>query len=77
LKVATGYRIFDKSNKEVFFSGAIPMDEYIQKGNSVVPFGLKVETKDLPPGDYRLVLLAVDGVKNTAPNREVLFTLQN
>ena len=77
LKVAAGYRIFDQANNEVFFSGAVPMDDFIHKGNSVVPFGLKVEIKDLPPGDYRLVLLAVDGVKNSAPNREVQFSLQN
>lgn len=53
------------------------MDDFIHKGNSVVPFGLKVDIKNLPPGDYRLVLLAVDGVKNSAPNREVQFTVQN
>jgi len=30
--------------------------EYIQKGNPVIPFGLMVHLKDLPPGNYRLVL---------------------
>jgi VWFA-related protein len=75
-KLAAGYRIFDKAtNKELFFTGGIPMDTFIEKGNSVVPFALRVETKDLPPGNYRLVLLAVDGKNNQAPQRPVEFSL--
>jgi VWFA-related protein len=75
-KLAAGYRIFDKAtNKEMFFTGGIPMDNFIEKGNSVVPFALRVETKDLPPGNYRLVLLAVDGKNNQAPQRPVEFSL--
>ena len=76
MKVLAGYRIFDKSsNKEVFFTGAIPMESFMEKGNAVVPFALKVETKDLPPGNYRLVLLALDGKNTPAPQRPVEFTL--
>lgn len=77
-KVAAGYHIFDKAtNKDLFFSQAIPLDDFIQKGNAVVPFGLKVQLKDLAAGNYRLVLLAVDGAKNQAPPREVEFTITN
>jgi len=77
-KLASGYRIFDKAtNKEVFFTGGVPMDSFVEKGNPVVPFALRVETKDLPPGNYRLVLLAVDGKNNQAPQRPVEFTLSN
>jgi VWFA-related protein len=77
-KVVSGYRVFDKStNKEVFFTGGVPLDSFVQKGNAVVPFALKVETKDLPPGNYRLVLLAVDGKNNQAPQRPVEFALSN
>jgi VWFA-related protein len=76
-KVATGYRIFDKDNKQVFFTNVVPLDAFIQKGNPVVPFALKVETKDLQPGNYRLVLLAVDGKNNQAPQRPVDFTVSN
>jgi hypothetical protein len=75
MKVLTGYRIFDNNNKEVFFTGGIPMESFIEKGNSVVPFALRVETKDLQPGNYRLVLLAVDGKNNQAPQRPVEFSL--
>ena len=53
------------------------MDSFIEKGNPVVPFALKVETKDLTPGSYRLVLLAVDGKNMQAPQRPVEFTLTN
>lgn len=75
-RVVTGYRIFEKTtNKEMFFTGGIPMDDFIHKGSPVVPFGLKVQLKDLPAGNYRLVLLAVDGNNNQAPQREADFSL--
>ena len=74
-RLLTGYRIFDGSNKEVFFTGGVPLDSFIEKGNPVVPFALRVETKDLQPGKYRLVLLAVDGKNNQAPQRPVEFTV--
>lgn len=77
-KVLSGYRIFDKAtNKEVFFSQGQSMDGFMEKGNSVVPFAFKVQTKDLQPGNYRLVLLAVDGKNQQAPQRLVEFTLSN
>jgi len=77
-KVVSGYRIFDKAtNKEVFFTGGVPLDGFVQKGNPVVPFALRVEIKDLAPGNYRLVLLAVDGQNNQAPMRPVEFSMSN
>jgi hypothetical protein len=73
-QVGVGYRVFERAtNKEVFFTGVVLADEFIQKGNPVVPVGLKVTVKDLPPGSYRLVMLAVDGLKNQAPQRTVDF----
>jgi hypothetical protein len=76
IKVATGYRIYDSTNKEVFFTGALPMDSFVEKGNPVVPFAWKVDTSKLAPGSYRLVLLAVDGKNNQAPQRPVEFAVQ-
>jgi VWFA-related protein len=76
-RVVAGYSIIDASNKQVFFSGPIPLEEYMQKGNAVVPFGLIVQVKDLPPGNYRLVLQAADSAHNQAPNREAQFTVAN
>lgn len=74
-KIAAGYTILDSSNKNVFSSGAIPLEEFVQKGNAVVPFAMIVKVKDLPPGNYRLVLQAADGAHNQAPNRETQFTV--
>ena len=76
-RVVAGYSILDASNKQVFFSGPIALEEYVQKGNAVVPFGLMVQVKDLPPGNYRLVLQAADGAHNQAPPREAQFTVAN
>ena len=76
-RVVAGYSILDASNKQVFFSGPIPLEEFIQKGNAVVPFGLMVQVKDLPPGNYRLVLQAADGAHNQAPTREAPFSVTN
>jgi hypothetical protein len=75
-KVGAGYRVFEKtSNKQVFFTGAVPLDQFVNKGNTVVPFALKLQTKDIPAGTYRLVLLAADDKGNQAPPREAEITL--
>ena len=76
-KVAAGYRIFDSSKKEVFFTGGITMDSFIEKGNPVVPFAFRVDVTKLQPGMYTLVMLAVDGKNNQAPQRPVEFTIAN
>ena len=73
-KVGLGYRILDRaSKKEVMFTGVVTADEFIRKGNPVVPVGLKVNVKDLAPGAYCLVMQAVDAAGNKAPNRIVDF----
>lgn len=75
-RVGLGYRIFDRAtNKEVFFTGVLPADNFIQKGSPVVPIGLKVSVKDLAPGSYRLTLQAADAAGNKAPNRNVDFDI--
>lgn len=76
-KVAAGYRIFDSANKEVLFTGGVPLDAFVEKGNPVVPFALRVDASKLPAGSYRLVLLAVDGKNNQAPQRPVEFSVSN
>jgi VWFA-related protein len=73
-KIGMGYRVLDRaSKKEVMFTGVVAADAYIKKGNPVVPVGLKVNVKDLTPGSYSLVMQAVDGAGNKAPNRTVDF----
>lgn len=75
-KIGFGYRIFDRAtNKEMFFTGVMPADGFVHAGNTVVPLGLKVAVKDLPPGGYRLMLQAADAVGNKAPNRTVDFDI--
>jgi len=72
--VAMAYRIFERStNKQVFFTEVVRADDFIQKGNSVIPVGMKVKVDDLKPGSYRLVMQAVDSAKNHAPDRSVDF----
>jgi len=76
-KIVMGYRIYQRpGDKEVFFTGPIPAEGFIQKGNSIVPVALKVNVKDLAPGPYRLMLQAADGSGNKAPNRTVDFDVQ-
>jgi VWFA-related protein len=74
--VAFAYRLFDRAtNKELFFTNIIRADDFIQKGNSVIPVGIKVKVDDLKPGSYRLVVQAVDSAKNHAPDRTVEFDI--
>jgi VWFA-related protein len=76
-KIAFGYRIFERAtNKEMFFTGAMPAEAFVHAGNTVVPVGVKVSVKDLPPGGYRLTLQAADAAGHKAPNRSVDFDVQ-
>jgi VWFA-related protein len=73
-KIAVAYHIFERATgKDVMFTGAMPANDFIQKGSPVIPVGLKVNVKDLPVGGYRLMVQAVDSAKHNAPNRTVDF----
>jgi len=73
-QVGMGYRILERvSNKEVFFTGVVKADDFIQKGNPVIPMGLMLKVGDLPAGSYKLLVQAVDGTGSRAPNRTVDF----
>ena len=74
--VGMAYTIFEReSNKKLFFTDVQRADDFVQKGNSVIPIGLKVKVNDLKPGAYRLVMQAVDSAKNNAPSRIVDFDI--
>jgi VWFA-related protein len=76
--VGVGFRLVNRiTEKEVFSSGPIRCDNFIQKGNTVVPVGLKVPVKDIPEGNYKLIFEAIDNAGNRAPNRTVLLDLTN
>jgi len=73
-KVAFAYHIIDRATKkDVMFTGAMPAEDFIQKGNPMIPVALKVATKDLPAGGYQLLVQAVDSAKQNAPNRVADF----
>jgi hypothetical protein len=75
-RVYIGYKIQERaSNKEMFFTKTLSADDFLQKGNPVVPLGMLVAVKDLSPGSYRLVLMAADGLGRQAPARSVDFDL--
>ena len=73
-KIAFAYHILERAtNKDIMFTGAMPANDFIQKGSPVIPVGLKVNVKDLPAGSYKLLVQAVDSAKHNAPNRVVDF----
>jgi len=72
--VGMGYNIIDRaSNQKIFSTGAVRADDFIHKGNPVIPIGMKVKVDSLKPGSYRLVMQAVDGANNHAPDRGLEF----
>jgi VWFA-related protein len=74
--VAFAYHIVERATKkDVLFTGAVHADQFIQKGNSVIPAGMILKVKDLPAGQYSVVVQAVDDANNHAPNRSVDFDL--
>lgn len=76
--VGVGFRLVNRiTEKEAFSSGPLRCDSFIQKGNPVVPVGLKVPVKDIPEGSYRLIFEAIDNAGNRAPSRTVLLDLTN
>jgi VWFA-related protein len=73
-RVGFAYRIMERAtNKQLAFTGVVPLDKFIQKGNPVVPAGMVVTLKDLPPGAYRMTVQAVDELHNNANPRNVDF----
>ncbi len=74
--VGMGYAILERAaNKQLFATGAQRADEFIQKGNPVIPIGMRVVVQDLKPGSYRLRMQAVDALNNHAPDRFVDFDI--
>jgi hypothetical protein len=49
-----------KTGKQAFSSGAINLDSFVEPGNAVVPFALKVPVDQLAPGDYKFEMQAGD-----------------
>jgi hypothetical protein len=74
--VGMGYTLFERAtNKKLMATGAQRADNYIEKGNPVIPFAFKVKVEELKPGSYRLMMQAVDALNNHAPDRFVDFDI--
>jgi hypothetical protein len=75
-RLVLGYKIQERaSSKEVFFTGTVPADGFLQKGSPVVPIGMMVMVKDLAPGSYRIILMAADSGGRQAPARTADFDI--
>lgn len=75
-QLAAGYTIMKRSSgTTIFTTGAAALDGFIQKGNPKVPVAMSVPVKDLAPGSYRLVMMAVDSAGHHAQNRVIDFDI--
>jgi len=75
-QLAAGYTIIERSSgTTIYTTGAASLDGFIQKGNPKVPVAMSVRVKDLAPGSYRLVMMAVDGAGHHATNRVIDFDI--
>ena len=75
-QVMAGYAVVDRTSGNVVFkTPAVRLDDFIQKGSPMVPVALAIKVKDMAPGGYRLVVMAVDSAGHHAPNRTVDFDL--
>jgi hypothetical protein len=73
-QVGFGYYVYERNtNKQLQFTGLMRAEEFMQKGSPVIPVALRVKVDDLPAGGYHLVMQAVDGAGNHAPDRMVDF----
>jgi hypothetical protein len=75
-QLIVAYKILERAtNKEMFFTQGVSADDFIQKGNPVVPVGMVVNTKDLTPGAYKLVFMSADSAGRQVPGRMVDFDI--
>jgi hypothetical protein len=71
------FNIFDrKSNQQVFSSNTMRIDELVQRGNPLVPVGLKLPLDQLQAGDYRLEVRGRDSMGNASPVRSADFSVE-
>jgi hypothetical protein len=65
-----------KTGKKVLSTGGIPVANFEQKGNPVIPLALKVPIDTFPPGDYRLEMWAGEAGGAVSRIRTVTFTAE-
>jgi hypothetical protein len=65
-----------KTDQTVFATGAVDISRFIEKGNSVIPMGLRVPLEKFPPGAYRLDMQAIDVSGERTKIRSVQFSAE-
>jgi len=76
-RVGILYDIVDvKTNQQVHASNTVPLEEFIQQGNPVIPVGVMLPLEHLQTGSYKLEVRARDGAGNVSPLHTVEFALE-
>jgi VWFA-related protein len=71
------YAVIDqKTGKQVMATGGIPVANFVQKGNPLIPLALKVPVDTFPPGEYRLEMVAGEAGGVMSKVRTVTFTAE-
>jgi VWFA-related protein len=75
-RIGISFSVVDKkTNSTIFDSGTILVTEMVQKGNPVIPVGEMLPPNKLPPGDYKLRVVARDDYNHVSPVRVTDFTV--
>ncbi|HXX27809.1 MAG TPA: VWA domain-containing protein [Terriglobales bacterium] len=76
-QVGMEMKVFDrKTGQAKFDTGMIAAASFIEKGNPVVPVGLKLPVNTLDPGSYRVQLEALDSLGNKSSPRTADFDVE-
>ncbi len=71
------YVVIDqKTGKQVLATGGIPVANFVQKGNPMIPLALKIPVDNFPPGEYRLEMQAGEAGGAVSQVRTVTFTAE-
>jgi VWFA-related protein len=72
--VSAGYGVLERATGKLMYkTNAVRLDDFIIKGSPTIPVGMSIKVKDLPPGGYSLVMMAVDSAGHHAANRTIDF----
>jgi len=76
-KVGIKYTIVDaKTNQPALSSGLMLANSFIIQGSPVMPIALFIRSASLPPGDYHLLVQAIDDQDHQSPERSTDFHLE-
>ena len=71
------YSVIDqKTGKQIMATGGIPVANFVQKGNPLIPLALRVPVDTFPPGEYRLEMVAGEAGGVMSKVRTVTFTAE-